>query len=248
MLETRPKLVLVPGLSGAPWDVQQMTPLAAWDAVTVEFPENLHPVEQHADVVCKQTTGIGPFVVAGDGFGAAVGLTLAVRRPRHLKGLVISWGGAANPAAPIGSRVALTHVRFLPEWLYRPLALRFHARWVASAYDFNGEVPWSPRKTRKLFAERTSKTTYVERAEAAFTVRFHNLLSRVRVPVLVISPSDRRLVDARLARAIAGSLPEVHQKALPNTGPMFRFSHPVSYGWAFRSFLEDRVMSRAPPS
>src|SRR5262245_9013260 len=109
-----PTLVTVPCFSGAPWDAQQLAPLGSYP---VRLPEAIDEVEGYADFVAAQVADLSDYVLVGDSFGAVVSLTLALRQPAGLRGLVLSGGFAANPL-PKWKSVAGSSSRYLGEALY----------------------------------------------------------------------------------------------------------------------------------
>ena len=92
-----PTLFFIPCFSGSPWDLGQLQSLAHLPLRTARLPEGLHDVDAYADFVAGEAGSLDGLVLVGDSFGALVGLSVAARRPRNLRGLVLSGGFAANP-------------------------------------------------------------------------------------------------------------------------------------------------------
>lgn len=234
-------IVTVPCFSGAPWALEQLTPLAGWPLRTMRLPDSLETMDDNVDFVARQVAELERFVLVGDSFGAVVALGLATRRPTGLEALVLSGGFAANPVTNPLLRARIRAARFLPGPLYRQITLRLHAASLASPYDADGDVPWSKHESRALFLDNTPYEAYVKRAKAALDVDYRDELSEVRVPTLIITPSHDELIGAEAAHVMLDGIPDASEVVLDHTGHMFRFSHPTRYATAVRDFVETRL-------
>lgn len=236
-----PTLYFVPCFSGSPWDLKALTPLAHRPLRTARLPEALDQVEAYADAVEREIRPLADVVLVGDSFGALVSLAVAARRPGNLRGLVLSGGFAANPVRSLLIRFMALLLPALAGPLYRHGVLRYHAANLRSRHDAQGEVPWSSARTRRLFLDNTPHRSFVARTRAALSADLRPQLGAVEVPTLIITPSDDRLIGPQAAhemlRLIAGSAEIV----LPQTGHMFRFSHPRLYAETIEGFLSRRV-------
>jgi len=234
-------IVTVPCFSGAPWDLGQLVPLERRPLVTMRLPEGVDDVERYADFVDTRVAGFDSFVLVGDSFGAVVSLAYATRRPKNLRGLVMSGGFAANPVTNPLLRARIHAARLLPGPLYRAVALRFHASSLASPYDAEGQVPWSRRKSRDLFVENTPCKSYIARSKAAFSADYIDRLALVDVPTLILTPEHDVLIGEDASRRLLDGIPDAQEVVVPRSGHMFRFSHPVTYANAVERFLRERV-------
>lgn len=240
----RATVVTVPCFSGAPWSLDQLTPLADHPLRTMRLPERLDGIEAYADFVAEQVADLDEYVLVGDSFGAVVALAFATRRPAALRALVLSGGFAANPVTNPLVKAKVSAARFLPGGLYRQVTLRFHAQSLASPHDRDGQVPWSQADSRALFLENTPWESYVARAKAAFSADYRDRLQAVEVPTLILTPSYDHLIGEDAAKLMLAGIPDAQEVVLEDTGHMFRFSHPVTYARAVHDFLETRVEPR----
>ena len=236
MSTSLPTLVAVPCFSGAPWDERQLAPLSEYPVRTMRLPEALADVEQYADFLATQVEGLSDYVLVGDSFGGVISLVLALRQPTGLRGLVVSGGFAANPL-PRWKGVAGRASRHARGPLYRQLTLRFHARQLASRFDRTAEVPHHRDDYRRLFVENTPSDSYSARVTSVISFDVRDHLAKVQVPTLLITPADDRLVGERAARDLRQGLLDAREMVLPETGHMFRFTHPGLYGQTILEFV-----------
>lgn len=131
--------------------------------------------------------------------------------------------------------------RFLPGPLYRHVTLRMHAAALASPHDAGAEVTWSTRDSRRLFLQNTSWQSYVARPRAALGSDYLDVLHRIEVPTLVLTPSYDTLVGEQAARQLRDGIPDTTEIVLDETGHMFRFTHPTRYASAIEGFLRSRA-------
>lgn len=234
-------VVTLPCFSGAPWDLDQLEPLAHRPLRTMRLPEAVDDIEAYADFVTAQVDGLDDYVLVGDSFGAVVALAFATRRPNGLRGLILSGGFAANPVTSPLIRAKIGAAAFLPGVLYRQMTLRFHAASLASPYDHEGQRPLAASDFRKLFLENTPWRSYTARAHAAFSADYRDRLHRIEVPTLIITPSHDTLIGANASDVMLDGIPDARKVVLERTGHMFRFTHPHTYAAAVESFIASRV-------
>jgi len=237
MSTTMPTLVTVPCFSGAPWDDRQLAPLRSYPVRTMRLPEAVGEVDRYADFVDTQVEGLSDYVLIGDSFGAVISLTLALRQPTGLRGLVLSGGFAANPL-PRWKGLAARSSRYAVGPIYRQVVLRFHAHQLASSFDRSAEIPHRQNDYRELFVKNTPPSSYSARVTSVISFDVRQQLAKVSVPTLLITPADDRLVGAQAAQELRQGLPNVREVVLPSTGHMFRFTHPNLYGHTILDFLD----------
>jgi pimeloyl-ACP methyl ester carboxylesterase len=237
---TMPTIVTIPCFSGAPWEDRQLKPFAGREVRTMRLPDGLSSVEAYADFVAAQVADLDSYVLVGDSFGAVIALTLATRRPTGLVALVLSGGFAANPL-PRWKGIASRASRFAGGPLYRQGTLRFHAFQLASKFDADAEVPLSQNDYRQLFIENTPRPSYTARVTSVIDFDVRDRLDRVNVPTLLVTPQDDKLVGEHAAKEMLAGIPDVREVVLPNTGHMFRFTHPGLYGHTIIDFIDDAI-------
>lgn len=245
-MTTTPTIVTVPCFSGAPWQLEQLTPLADHPLRTMRLPEDPDSIEDDADFVLDQVADLQEYVLVGDSFGAVVALAVATRRPDGLRALVLSGGFAANPVDNAVVRAQIRAARFLPGPLYRQIILRLHAASLASPHDGEGQIRWTQSDSRQLFADNTPHRSYTRRAAAAFAADYRDRLGGVAVPTLILTPSHDELIGPRAAQILRDGIPDATETVLQRTGHMFRFTHPQTYATAIRTFLTTRSLSPLP--
>jgi pimeloyl-ACP methyl ester carboxylesterase len=240
-MKTQPTVVLVPCLSGAPWDPAQTAALARRPLRSLRLPEGVDDIERYADALAAEIADLEDYVLAGDSFGANIALALAVRRPAGLRALVMSGGFAANPIASPVLKTAMRTLGKLRGAAYRQVVLRTHAHLLASPFDAEGENSWSEADSRRLFLENTPAGSFGARVGAVAKADYTDSLQRVQVPTLIITPSHDRLIGDRAAKIMLGGIPDAREVVLERTGHMFRFSHPGRYSRTIDTFLTDTI-------
>jgi pimeloyl-ACP methyl ester carboxylesterase len=238
-------IVTVPCFSGAPWDLKRFPGLVkAYGATTLALPERVDTVEAHADAVIAEVDRYRDVVLVGDSFGAFVALVAALRHPRSLRGLVLSGGFASDPNTSAIGRMRAWFARTLPRAWYKGITLRAHAAALASPHDATAEVPWSMKKSRRLFSENTPWESYVGRLRAIRGANYRDQLAEIDVPTLILSPSFDRLVGREATDTLLDRIPGAQEVVLESTGHMFRFTHPRRYEEAVAAFIETRIAQR----
>jgi pimeloyl-ACP methyl ester carboxylesterase len=237
-------LVTVPCFSGAPWDERQLAPLRAYPVRTMRLPEGVDDVDRYSDFLAAQVEDLSDYVLVGDSFGAVISLSLAIRQPAGLRGLVLSGGFAANPL-PRWKAIAARGSRYGGGPLYRHGTLRFHARELASRFDQTAECPHRQDDYRRLFVENTPRSSYTARVTSVISFDVRDQLAKIDVPTLLITPADDQLVGEKAARELCRGLPNAREVVLPGTGHMFRFTHPELYGQTIVNFLQELPVGRA---
>ncbi|HVC38499.1 MAG TPA: alpha/beta hydrolase [Candidatus Dormibacteraeota bacterium] len=233
-----PTVVCVPCFSGAPWDLDQLGPLASWPRRTMRLPERLAQVEAYADALAEGVNDLDSYVLAGDSFGAVISLTLALRQPVGLAGLVLSGGFPANPL-PKWKGIAGHLSRYAIGPLYHQGTLRIHAYQLHSTFDAHAEVPQTQTDYRRLFVENTPRRSYSARVTSVAHFDVVDRLRQVNVPTLIITPADDRLVGEAAAKQMLDGIAGSREVVLPETGHMFRFTHPTLYAQTIADFLAE---------
>jgi pimeloyl-ACP methyl ester carboxylesterase len=234
-------IITVPCFSGAPWDLQQLKPIAYRKLKTMRLPEGIDSVNNYADFLKSKVAGTNSYVLVGDSFGAVISLAFASRRPKGLKALVLSGGFAANPVESPFLQAIIKAARFLPGPFYRNITLRIHAALLESPYDNKGQTYWSKEKSRELFIRNTSYHSYVSRAKAVLSCDYRSRLHLINVPTLIITPGFDRLIGKDAAAEMLNKIPDATEVVLKRTGHMLRFSHPITYADTIEGFLKERV-------
>lgn len=236
-MPTTPTLVTVPCFSGAPWDDTQLAALEPYPVRTMRLPEGVDSVQLYADFVAAQVADLEDYVLVGDSFGAVISLTVALRPPAGMRGLVLSGGFAANPLPAWKAKVAGAS-RYFGEGPYRHVTLRVHAHELASRFDRTAEVPHTQNDYRQLFVDNTSAASYGARVASVVSFDVRDQLAKVTVPTLLITPADDQLIGERAAQELRDGMSDAREVVLPETGHMFRFTHPSLYGKTITDFVQ----------
>jgi pimeloyl-ACP methyl ester carboxylesterase len=210
----------------------------------MRLPEGLAQVEAYADALAEGVNDLDSYVLAGDSFGAVISLTLALRQPTGLAGLVLSGGFAANPL-PKWKGVAAHLSRYAIGPLYRQGTLRVHAHQLHSMFDAHAEVPQTQADYRRLFVENTPRRSYSARVTSVTHFDVVDRLRQVTIPTLIVTPADDRLVRETAAKQMLDGIAGSREVVLPETGHMFRFTHPTLYAQTIADFLVEITAAAA---
>lgn len=241
----RPTLVMIPCFAGAPWDLTQLTHLGDWPMRTLRLPDDLNDIDAVADFVLENVHDLDTYVLVGDSYGAVISIALATRQPAALRGLVVSGGFARNPITSPVLKALAALAPYFPGPCYRSLTLRVHAANLRSAFDAEGEIPWSTRKTREFFLHETPHKAYVNRVHSIQRADYVARLPRISVPTLILTPEEDRLIGKDACQIMLAGIRGAEEVVMPRTGHMFRFSHPGAYSLEVRRFLERRILGGA---
>lgn len=233
-----PTLVMIPCFSGAPWHLDEMTALQNRAMRTLRLPNDVSELETLADFITDQTKDLESYVLVGDSYGAVSSIAVATRRPKGLKGLVLSGGFAKSPITSPLLKTLAALAPFFPGPFYRQTTLRIHAAQLASSFDRDGEISWSTGKTRALFVKETPHKAYVNRMRSIEKTDYTAQLKNIDVPTLILTPADDKLIGKEAAGILLDGIKHAQEVVMPRTGHMFRFSHPGAYSLEIKKFME----------
>ena len=151
---------------------------------------------------------------------------------------MLSGGFAKNPITSVLLKTLAALAPCFPGPFYRTTTLRIHAAQLKSAFDAEGEIPWSAAKTRALFIRETLHRAYVSRVRAIEKADYTDKLVRINVPTLILTPAEDNLIGSEAAGVMLNGIRGFKEVVLPRTGYMFRFSHPAAYSQQIWHFLE----------
>jgi pimeloyl-ACP methyl ester carboxylesterase len=237
-MNTQPTLVMIPCFAGAPWQLDQMTHLQDRSLRTLRLPEDVGDLETLSDFIADQVKDLESYVMVGDSYGAVATIAFATRRPKGMKGLVLSGGFARSPITSPLLKALSAMAPFFPGPFYRQMTLRVHAAQLASTFDGEGEIPWSTAKSRAFFVAQTPHKAYVNRIRSIAYADYTRRLDQIHVPTLILTPAEDKLIGAEAAGILLKGIARSQEVVMPRTGHMFRFSHPGAYSLEIRKFLE----------
>lgn len=237
-MRTEPTLVMIPCFAGAPWQLNQMTHLQNRPLRTLRLPDDVCELEALANFITDQVKDLESYVLVGDSYGAVSSIAVAARQPKGLRGLVLSGGFARSPITSPWLKTLAALAPFFPGPFYRQMTLRIHAAQLASAFDREGEIPWSTGKSRAFFIKETSHKAYINRMRSIENADYTALLKKIDVPTLILTPEEDKLIGKDAAGVLLNGIKGSQEVILLRTGHMFRFSHPGAYSLEIKRFLE----------
>ena len=233
---------MIPCFAGAPWQLDQLTHLQDRPLRTFRLPDDVHDLETLADFVAEQVSDLESYILVGDSYGAVTSIAFATRQPKGLRGLVLSGGFARSPITSPFLKTLAGLAPFFPGPFYRQTTLRIHAAQLASAFDKEGEIPWSTARSRAFFVKQTPHRAYVNRIRSIEKVDYANRLEKIDVPTLILTPAEDKLIGKEAAGILLAGIEGSREVVMPRTGHMFRFSHPGAYSLEIKEFLDRAAM------
>ncbi len=162
-------------------------------------------------------------VVAGHSMGGAIALTLALRQPSFLHGLVLVSTAARLKVAP--SLLTVT-----PSEMDSAVAfIRRHAWSATTPPDLMDAVEQRLRATPSAVMQADFRATN------AYDVR--SRLSEIALPTLVVHGGDDRMVPLAFGASLADQLPRATFHALPAIGHYAPLEAPLAVASAVADFL-----------
>ena len=151
---------------------------------------------------------------------------------------MLSGGFAKNPITSVLLKTLAALAPCFPGLVYRATTLRIHAAQLKSAFDAEGEIPWSAARTRALLLRETLHWAYVSPVRAIKRADYTDKLARINVPTLILTPEEDNLIGSEAAGVMLNGIRDSKEVVKPRAGHMFRFSHPAAYSQQIWHFLE----------
>lgn len=86
----------------------------------------------------------------------------------------------------------------------------------------------------------------MNRIRAVRNADYRQVLSRINVPTLILTPEEDRLIGTEAAQVLLNGIQGSKDLVPPRTGHMFRSSHPGAYSTAVAEFLRTALEPRMP--
>jgi pimeloyl-ACP methyl ester carboxylesterase len=187
-------------------------------------------IEAFADAVAGyvEREGITGAILNGHSMGGAIALTLALRKPRWLRGLILTGTGARLPVSPTLLELLRTDY---------PAAVERIAEWSFPRVE--GEMSYAQRIARNGTRRKLLRTPQaVTLASYESCDRFDVIarLGEIEVPTLVIVGSHDRMTRPTLSEELHAGIPRSRLCIVEGTGHMLPLEKPDEYNEVIRRF------------
>lgn len=192
-----------------------------------------------ADAIRLIAPGPAP-VVLGNGFGAFIALSLAIRHPTLASRLVLaSCGAAFSPEGRAAFRAMAAAAATKGLQVISDVAMR---RLFAPAFqDANPEL-MAERRTAFL---RTDATVFQAACEALATLDVHAEAARVSLPVLVVAGAEDEATPPAMGRELAALMPDARFVLLDGCAHVPQLQMPGVFLDAIGDFIGARPQRNA---
>jgi pimeloyl-ACP methyl ester carboxylesterase len=244
-----PVVVLIHGfpLDRTMWVSQQTTLGARYRVITPDLrghgetaaPEGIYPIDDMAGDVVELLDALKitePIVLGGLSMGGYVALSVAVRHPKRLRGLMLlnTRAGADTPGAALAREDLARQVEaagsaepavatMLPK-LFSEATRAHRADVIARVHDQMSRTPArAVAGALRGMASRPDRT---------------GDLARISVPTLVLAGADDQLIPLDESRTMAGAIPQSQLVVVPDAGHLAPLENPEATNMALLRFLD----------
>lgn len=207
-------------------------------------PEGTHPFDVHsnAEVVERflEERVRTPAHIVGHSMGGMIALILATRRPELIRSLTLMSAPIDGPNA-VARLLQLVGLPVVRDSTFRLLRSRGVARFLSNYFVYKTDVPDHMIED----AMRMTPEALFGSARSILSTNLAPLLSKVRVPSLVLFGDKDRVVDIGQGALAADRIRDAEFRILRNCGHCPQIEEPYQVGQALNEFF--REASGVPP-
>ncbi len=202
-------------------------------------PEGIYTIDAMADDVIETIEALEidePFVLGGLSMGGYVALSIAVRYPTRLRGLML-MDTRAGADTPETARVR--------EELARDVESTGSVASVVASMLPKLFAPTTHERRPDLVARMEEVMTRTPARAVAGALRGMAVrpdrtpeLPQIAIPTLVLAGSDDQLISSEESRRLAASLPQARLVLVPEAGHLAPFENPAPVDGAILEFLK----------
>lgn len=179
-----------------------------------------------------QHLGLGPVILAGHSMGGYIALAIAKAYPAMLRGLVLVGTKAGSDSVDAASEhleVAKKLIRGGPSGVLEDLASN-----MLSSANPDGD------KVASVLSCMTSASPEgIAGALRGMALRpdMNDVLDKIRVPTLIISGSEDRVLPVRESEALARAIPDSRLRIIPKAGHLVALDQSEAFNDAMKEWL-----------
>ena len=219
-------VILVPGLDGTAELFYRQTPLLAryFNVVAFPLPDRREASMEDliGDLVALiDEVSLRPVILIGESFGGALSMSLALRHPQLVEGLVI-----VNSFPYLENRIELAlapRIIKLVPWAAMPFVRQFTEHRLHSAHTLDEDLREFHTRMRGIGREG-----YIRRLELVAEYDIRHRLQDIAMPTLFVAGTDDRLVpSARWADYMGERVPDAEVVKLDGYGHCCLINHDL---------------------
>jgi 3-oxoadipate enol-lactonase len=221
-----PTIALLPGLDGTALLFYRQIPLLrrSFHVLTIPLPDSAScTMSDLVSYVCDAVDRRAPsdVIVCGESFGGALALSVALRSPAWLAGLVVVNSFSRVPRQ-LRLRLGVHLLRLFP-WAAMPLARRFTAARLHSRHAQADDLREFHARSRFI-----GRTGYLRRLQILRSFDVRGSLCEIRVPTLLLAADqDRLLPSVSEGRFMARQIPAATLQILDGYGHICLINHDL---------------------
>ncbi|MBK9797667.1 MAG: alpha/beta hydrolase [Holophagaceae bacterium] len=188
------------------------------------FAEDIWALGQHL--------GLGPVILAGHSMGGYIALAIAKAYPTMLRGLVLvgtKAGSDSEDAAKEHLAVAQKVMGPGPSAVLEAMASKM-------LFDSNADTS-KTASVRSCMAPANSEGIAGALRGMALRPDVHDVLGKIRVPTLIVSGSDDRVIPPSEAEALAKAIPDSRLSIIPRAGHLVALDQSEAFNEAMKEWL-----------
>jgi pimeloyl-ACP methyl ester carboxylesterase len=173
-------------------------------------------------------------VLAGISMGSAIALTLALKNPKRITGLVLIGGGAKMPVA-----------KNTLETIGKPDTFEPTVEFINSNF-FSPAAPPDLVRLSKQGLLKTDPSVLLGDFLACDQFDVTSQLSEIKIPALILCGEKDKMMPPKFSEFLRDVINNAHLSIMKNAGHMVQLEKPDEVADAMKQFLDDLPLHSVP--